>query len=297
MAMQVFSPISSQTIKRSREGQESMMESSPGPRSYSSDNLRGDFIGNHIKYSCDAPNKRGRLTSNLHDENSSPQPALQIQQFAAGGGTNPSSSFGFNPSISSSNQLLVANHLGNGKKHLDARVYPDGKRVKKQMRERDMEEEEDRDSINEFGEIEHEKIGAPSAQLYKHLESQVDILSEQVRNNKTEMALAKQTNIKLLEGLHKKEEEKKILSRGLSIADGKMKEMQSQLNSVGTMQAQAQQAQVLFQENVQLKEVLTRAAEHIQGLESTVHTLRECLDKGSSGMNSGMGGFGPPDVF
>ena len=99
------------------------------------------------------------------------------------------------------------------------------------------------------------------------------------------------------EELHRKEEDRKILSRGLTIADAKMKEMHTQLHSIGPMQAQAQQAQVLYQENERLKEVLTRASQHIQGLENTVQTLRECLDKGG-GMNGGMGGgYGPPDVF
>ena len=82
----------------------------------------------------------------------------------------------------------------------------------------------------------------------------------------------------------------------MSIADTKLKELAHQLHRANHGALALQQAEKVLaemrhlrEENCQLRELLSNAAVHVSGLEHTITTLREAIDRsGSDG--AGWGG-------
>ncbi len=134
--------------------------------------------------------------------------------------------------------------------------------------------------------------------LYTHMERQVRASQDQTKKLEEEVKSLKQLNHRVLESLREKEEENRVLRRGVAIADGRNRDMQLQAQE---MQAERRRDQSHISqaqnENNQLQMVLMQANHYIRQLESHVKG-----NKGSVDMQTGDGAEGfmdppPPDVF
>ena len=104
----------------------------------------------------------------------------------------------------------------------------------------------------------------------------------------------------------KKDNENKILGRGMSIADNRLKDVQNNIQLIN------HENLMLRQEIDRLRSAMQPAAEYVKKLESTINQMRIYIENKVSGNDSSSssssgdgfgGGFGggfdgpPPDVF
>ncbi len=134
--------------------------------------------------------------------------------------------------------------------------------------------------------------------LYTHMERQVRASQDQTKKLEEEVESLKQLNHRVLESLREKEEENRVLRRGVAIADGRNRDMHMQAQE---MQAERRRDQSHISqaqnENNQLQMVLMQANHYIRQLESRIQG-----NKGFGNMQTGDGADGfmdppPPDVF
>ena len=134
--------------------------------------------------------------------------------------------------------------------------------------------------------------------LYAHMERQVRASHDQTKKLEKEVGSLKQILHRVVESLREKEEENRVLRKGVAIADGRNRDMQLQVQE---MQAERRRDESHLSqarsENSQLQTVLMQANNYIRQLEHHIQG-----SEASAEMQSGDAGDGfmeppPPDVF
>lgn len=142
--------------------------------------------------------------------------------------------------------------------------------------------------------------------LYTHMERQLRSSKEQSKKLEREVVALRNLNHRLLGTLREKEEENRVLRKGVAIADGRNREMHQQMEDIQVEhrrdEAHLSQARM---ENNQLQMVLMQANVYIRQLEGKLQQQSGNGDVNSrggsySGDGGNDGGFldqPPPDVF
>jgi len=153
--------------------------------------------------------------------------------------------------------------------------------------------------------IEHAVQGPAPEALVGYLQQSNQANHEKCICLQRELESQCRLNTLLLEKLTRKDDETKVLGRGLNIADGRLKDLQQGVQHINAENLH------LRTENAQMRNVMAPATEYIAKLERTISELRQHIhdhhESSGSGTSGGGGGddghyFGgcgapPPDVF
>lgn len=136
--------------------------------------------------------------------------------------------------------------------------------------------------------------------IYAHMERQVGVTQEKMKKMELELQAQKLLSHRLLGKLQEKEEEKRVLVKGVTISDSRNRELQLQVQD---LHAETQRSRFELshaqRENSQLQVVLQSARDYILRLEGQLKVQKENeMHMGSpSGGDDQFMPPAPPDVF
>ena len=155
--------------------------------------------------------------------------------------------------------------------------------------------------------VQHHTLNGPmSTELVQYLTHTQQSTYDKVISLEKEVIAQKYLNTNLMNIITKKDNENKILGRGMSIADNRLKDVQNNIQLIN------HENLMLRQEIDRLRSAMQPAAEYVKKLESTINQMRIYIENKVSGNDSSSssssgdgfgGGFGggfdgpPPDVF
>lgn len=134
--------------------------------------------------------------------------------------------------------------------------------------------------------------------LYANMERQMSITQEKMKKMEVELQAQKVLSHRLLGKLQEKEEERRVLIKGVTIGDNRNRELQLQVQD---LHAESQRSRCELshaqRENSQLQLVLQSARDYILRIERQLHGQKESeMHVGSPG-GDGFMPPAPPDVF
>ena len=134
--------------------------------------------------------------------------------------------------------------------------------------------------------------------LYSHMERQMRTSQDQTTKLEKEVGSLKQVINRVVESLREKEEENRVLRKGVAIADGRYRDMQLQVQEMQAErhrdQSHLSQAQ---NENNRLQMVLMQAHNYIKQLENHIQGNRGLSEMQSGDNRDDFMEPPPPDVF